>query len=280
MKLLRVGQKGKEKPAALDKDGKIRDISSHIKDLNPDHLNFETIAKLQVADLSSLPELSLNERIGSCITKPGKFVAIGLNFSDHAKESGQPVPSEPIVFMKATSCISGPNDNIEIVPNSKKLDWEVELGIIIGKEAKHIEQNQSQDHILGYCLVNDVSEREWQIEKMGQWVKGKSHDTYGPIGPYLVTKDDIKDVNNLNMSLDLNGKRMQTGNTNTMIFNVDIIVSYVSKFMSLQPGDIITTGTPPGVGMGMKPQLFLKSGDEMKLSIDNLGEQNSKVVSL
>ena len=280
MKLLRVGQKGKEKPAALDKDGKIRDISSHAKDLNPDYLNFETINKLQSTDLSSLPELSSSERIGSCIAKPGKFIGIGLNFSDHAKESGQPVPSEPIVFMKATSCISGPNDNIEIVPNSKKLDWEVELGIIIGKEAKHIKQNQSQDHILGYCLVNDVSEREWQIEKMGQWVKGKSHDTYGPIGPYLVTKDDIKDVNNLNMSLDLNGKRMQTGNTSTMIFNVDVIVSYVSKFMSLQPGDIITTGTPPGVGMGMKPQLFLKSGDEMKLSIDNLGEQNSKVVSL
>ncbi len=280
MKFLRVGQKGKEKPAALDKDGKIRDISSHVKDLNPDHLNFETITKLQSVDLSSLPELSSSERIGSCITKPGKFVAIGLNFSDHAAESGLPVPSEPIMFMKATSCISGPNDNIEMVPNSKKLDWEVELGIIIGKEAKHIEQNQSQDHILGYCLVNDVSEREWQIEKMGQWVKGKSHDTYGPIGPYLVTKDDIKDVNNLNLSLDLNGKRMQTGNTNTMIFNVDVIVSYVSKFMSLQPGDIITTGTPPGVGMGMKPQLFLKSGDEMKLSIDNLGEQNSKVVSL
>ena len=280
MKLLRVGQKGKEKPAALDKDGKIRDISSHIKDLNPDYLNFETISKLQNADLSSLPELSSSERIGSCITKPGKFVAIGLNFSDHAAESGLPVPSEPIMFMKATSCISGPNDNIEMVPNSKKLDWEVELGIIIGKEAKHIEQNQSQDHILGYCLVNDVSEREWQIEKMGQWVKGKSHDTYGPIGPYLVTKDDIKDVNNLNMSLDLNGKRMQTGNTSTMIFNVNVIVSYVSKFMTLQPGDIITTGTPPGVGMGMKPQQFLKSGDEMKLAIDNLGEQNSKVVSL
>ena len=280
MKLLRVGQQGKEKPAVLDKDGKIRDISSHIKDLNPDHLNFETISKLQSAELSSLSELSTNERIGSCITKPGKFVAIGLNFSDHAAESGLPVPSEPIMFMKATSCISGPNDNIEIVPNSKKLDWEVELGIIIGKEAKHIEQNQSQDHILGYCLVNDVSEREWQIEKMGQWVKGKSHDTYGPIGPYLVTKDDIKDVNNLNMSLDLNGKRMQTGNTSTMIFNVDVIVSYVSKFMSLQAGDIITTGTPPGVGMGRKPQLFLKIGDEIKLSIDNLGEQKSKVVSL
>ena len=280
MKLLRVGQKGKEKPAALDTDGKIRDISSHVKDLNPDYLNFETISKLQSADLSSLPELSSSERIGSCITKPGKFVAIGLNFSDHAAESGLPVPSEPIMFMKATSCISGPNDNIEMVPNSKKLDWEVELGIIIGKEAKHIEQNQSQDHILGYCLVNDVSEREWQIEKMGQWVKGKSHDTYGPIGPYLVTKNDIKDVNNLNMSLDLNGKRMQTGNTSTMIFNVNVIVSYVSKFMTLQPGDIITTGTPPGVGMGMKPQQFLKSGDEMKLAIDNLGEQNSKVVSL
>ena len=280
MKLLRVGHKGKEKPALLDKEGKIRDISSHIIDLNPDYLNFETISKLQNIDLSSLPELSSSERIGSCISKPGKFVAIGLNFSDHAKESGQPVPPEPIMFMKATSCICGPNDNIEIVSNSKKLDWEVELGIIIGKEAKHIEQNQSQNHILGYCLVNDVSEREWQIEKMGQWVKGKSHDTYGPIGPYLVTKDEIKDVNNLNMSLDLNGKRMQTGTTSRMIFNLDFIVSYVSKFMSLQPGDIITTGTPPGVGMGRKPQLFLKSGDEMRLSIDNLGEQISKVAAL
>ena len=280
MKLCRIGKIGKEKPAILDNDGKIRDISSHVKDLNPDHLNFSTISKLQNADLSSLPELSSSERIGSCITNPGKFVAIGLNFSDHAAESGLPVPTEPIMFMKATSCINGPNDNIEMVPNSKKLDWEVELGIIIGKEAKHIEKNQSQDHILGYCLVNDVSEREWQIEKMGQWVKGKSHDTYGPIGPYLVTKDDVGDVNNLNMSLDLNGKRMQTGNTSTMIFNVDVIVSYVSKFMSLQPGDIITTGTPPGVGMGMKPQVFLKAGDEMKLSIDNLGEQNSEVVKL
>ena len=280
MKLLRVGQKGSEKPAVLDKDGKIRDISSHVKDLNPDHLNFETISKLQSADLSSLPELSASDRIGSCITKPGKFVAIGLNYSDHAAETGADVPSEPIVFMKATSCIVGPNDDVEIVSGSKKLDWEVELGIVVGKETKHISQEQAQDHILGYCLVNDISEREWQIEKMGQWVKGKSHDTYGPIGPYLVTKDDIKNVNNLNMSLDLNGKRMQTGNTSTMIFNVDFIVSYVSKFMSLQPGDIITTGTPPGVGMGMKPQLFLKSGDELKLSIDNLGEQNSKIISI
>ena len=280
MKLLRVGDKGKEKPAIMDKDGKIRDISSYVKDLNPDFLNFETFAKLQSADLSNLPELSSNERIGSCITSPGKFIAIGLNYSDHAAEVGADIPKEPIVFMKATSCIVGPNDDVEIVSGSKKLDWEVELGIVIGKEAKHITENQSQEHILGYCLVNDVSEREWQLEKMGQWVKGKSHDTYGPVGPHLVTKDEISDINNLKMSLDVNGNRMQTGNTDTMIFNVDEIVSYLSKFMSLQPGDIITTGTPPGVGMGMKPQQFLKAGDTMKLSIENLGEQNSKVVAL
>ena len=280
MKLLRVGTKGNEKPAVLDKDGKIRDISSHIRDLNPENVNFETITKLQSADLSSLPELSSSERVGSCVTKPGKFVAIGLNYSDHAAETGAEVPSEPIMFMKATSCITGPNDDVEIVSGSKKLDWEVELGIVIGKETKHISEDKAQDHILGYCLVNDVSEREWQIEKMGQWVKGKSHDTYGPIGPYLVTKDEISDINNLKMSLDVNGNRMQTGNTSTMIFNVNVIVSYVSKFMSLQPGDIITTGTPPGVGMGMKPQQFLKAGDMMKLSIENLGEQNSKVVAI
>ena len=280
MKLLRVGDKGKEKPGIMDKDGKIRDISSQIKDLNPDFLNFETFAKLQSADLSNLPELSSNERIGSCITSPGKFIAIGLNYSDHAAEVGADIPKEPIVFMKATSCIVGPNDDVEIVSGSKKLDWEVELGIVIGKEAKHITENQSQEHILGYCLVNDVSEREWQLEKMGQWIKGKSHDTYGPVGPHLVTKDEISDINNLKMSLDVNGNRMQTGNTDTMIFNVDVIVSYLSKFMSLQPGDIITTGTPPGVGMGMKPQQFLKAGDTMKLSIENLGEQNSKVVAL
>ena len=280
MKLLRVGQKGKEKPAVLDKNGKIRDISSHIKDLNPEHLNFETLSKLNSLDLSSLPEMSTSERIGSCITKPGKFIAIGLNFSDHAAETGAKPPTEPIIFMKATSSINGPNDNVELVSGSQKLDWEVELGVVIGKETKHIDQSQSQNHILGYCLVNDISEREWQIEKMGQWVKGKSHDTYGPIGPYLVTKDEIADINNLKMNLDVNGKRMQTGNTSTMIFNVDVIVSYLSKYMSLQAGDIITTGTPPGVGMGMKPQQFLKAGDTMKLSIENLGEQNSKVVAL
>jgi len=280
MKLLRVGEKGKEKPAILDGDGKIRDISSHVSDLNPHNLNFETISKIQTVDTSSLPEISSDQRIGSCITSPGKFVAIGLNYSDHAAEVGADIPKEPIMFMKATSSMCGPNDDVEIVSGSKKLDWEVELGIVIGKEAKHISEDQSQDHILGYCLVNDVSEREWQIEKMGQWVKGKSHDTYGPTGPYLVTKDEIKDINNLKMMLDVNGERMQTGNTSTMIFNVDIIVSYVSKFMSLQPGDIITTGTPPGVGMGRKPQVFLKAGDQMKLSIENLGEQNSKVVAV
>ena len=278
MKLLRVGELNKEKPAALDKNGKIRDLSDHINDLNPSSINFETLSKLQKLDLETLKELSNSERIGSCLSNPGKFVAIGLNYSDHAAETGQAVPSEPIVFMKATSSINGPNDDIEISKDSKKLDWEVELGIIIGKNTKNISQDQSQSHIFGYCLVNDVSEREWQIEKMGQWVKGKSHDTYGPIGPYIVTKDEVKDINNLNLSLDLNGKRMQTGNTNTMIFNVDYIVSYLSKYMSLQPGDIITTGTPPGVGMGMKPQLFLKAGDKMKLSIDLLGEQNSQVV--
>jgi len=279
MKLLRIGSLGKEKPVVLDKDGKYKDLSSHIKDLNPNSLNFETFSKIQGLDYSSLPEISKTERIGSCISRPGKFIAIGLNFSDHAAETGAKPPSEPIMFMKATSSICGPNDNIEIVSGSKKLDWEVELGVVIGKNAKHISEDQSQDHILGYCLVNDVSEREWQIEKMGQWVKGKSHDTYGPIGPYLVTKDEIKDINNLNMSLDVNGERMQTGNTSTMIFNVDIIVSYVSKFMSLQAGDIITTGTPPGVGMGKKPQVFLKEGDKIRLSIDGLGEQNSKVAT-
>jgi 2-keto-4-pentenoate hydratase/2-oxohepta-3-ene-1,7-dioic acid hydratase in catechol pathway len=280
MKLLRIGNLGNEKPAVLDKDGKYRDLTSHIEDLNPNSLNFETFSQIQGLDLSSLPEIPKSERIGSCISRPGKFIAIGLNFSDHAAETGAKPPTEPIMFMKATSSICGPNDNIEIVSGSKKLDWEVELGVVIGKDAKHISENESQNHILGYCLVNDVSEREWQIEKMGQWVKGKSHDTFGPIGPYLVTKDEIKDINNLNMSLDLNGKRMQTGNTNTMIFNVDVIVSYVSQFMSLQAGDIITTGTPPGVGMGMKPQQFLKEGDKLKLTIDNLGEQSSKIVAI
>ncbi len=280
MKLLRVGQKGNEKPAILDRDNKIKDLSSILTDFDPENLNFSTIDKIKKLDLNSLPEISSSERIGACIKKPGKFMAIGLNYSDHAEETGNPIPSEPIVFAKATSCINGPNDSIEIQKNSKKLDWEVELGIVIGKECKDINEKDSQNHILGYCLVNDISEREWQIEKMGQWVKGKSHDTYGPIGPYIVTTDEILNVNNLNLFLDVNGKRMQTGNTNKMIFNVYYVVSYLSKYMSLQPGDIITTGTPPGVGMGMKPQVFLKAGDSIKLSIDNLGEQNSKVIEI
>ncbi len=278
MKLLRYGNKDKEKPAALDKNGKIRDLSSYVTDFDTKNLNFETLTKLQKINLESLPEIQEGTRIGSCINKPGKFVAIGLNYSDHAAETGAKIPSEPIIFMKATSCINGPNDDIELALNSKKLDWEVELGIVIGKETKNISEKDSANHIFGYCLVNDLSEREWQIEKMGQWVKGKSHDTYGPIGPYLVTTDEIANINNLNLSLDVNGKRMQTGNTNKMIFNVNFIVSYLSNYMSLQSGDIITTGTPSGVGMGMKPQVFLKAGDELKLSIDNLGEQNSKVI--
>ena len=279
MKLLRVGTKGNERPAILDKNGKIRDLSSQIQDMSSEALNFETISKINKIDLKKLPVFLKTERIGSCVNKPGKFVAIGLNYSDHAAETGAKVPSEPIVFMKATSSINGPNDDIEISSNSKKMDWEVELGIVIGRDTKNISEKDAPNHILGYCLINDISEREWQIEKMGQWVKGKSHDTFGPIGPYLVTKDEISDINNLNMSLDVNGKRMQTGNTGTMIFNVFFIVSYLSKYMSLQPGDVITTGTPPGVGMGMKPPVFLKPGDKIKLSIDNLGQQNSKIIT-
>jgi len=279
MKLLRYGEKGKEKPAILDKKNKIRDISFHIKDLNHEYLNFETLSKLNNLDLTKLPEINNSVRIGACINKPGKFVGIGLNYSDHATETGAKTPSEPIVFMKATSSINGPNDDIIMLKNSKKLDWEVELAFVIGKETKNISEKEAPNHILGYCIVNDISEREWQIEKMGQWVKGKSGDTFGPTGPYLVTKDEISDINNLNLSLDVNEKKMQAGNTKNMIFNTSFLLSYLSKFMSLQPGDIITTGTPAGVGMGMKPPVFLKPGDKIKLSIDNLGEQNSKVIT-
>ena len=278
MKLLRCGSLNKEKPAVLDKNGKIRDISSHINDLNPKNISFTNLEKLKKINLESLPEIPSSERIGSCIANPGKFVGIGLNYSDHAAETGAKIPTEPIVFMKATSCIVGPNDDVVIPKNSKKTDWEVEIAFVVGKETKYIKEEDAQDHIFGYCLVNDVSEREFQIEKLGQWVKGKSADTFGPIGPYLVTKDEIPDVQNLNLSLEVNGKRMQTGNTNNMIFNINYILSYLSNFMSLQAGDIVTTGTPPGVGMGMKPQVFLKSGDVMKLTVDHLGEQKQTVV--
>jgi 2-keto-4-pentenoate hydratase/2-oxohepta-3-ene-1,7-dioic acid hydratase in catechol pathway len=279
MKLLRVGDIGKEKPAILDKNNKIRDLSSHIKDFDSNNLKIETLSKFKNLNLEELPEMNSNERIGSCIKNPGKFIAIGLNYSDHAKETGAKTPSEPIIFTKATSSITGPNDNILMPKGSKKLDWEVELAFVVGKNTKNISEEEASNHILGYCIVNDISEREWQIEKMGQWTKGKSGDTFGPIGPYLVTKDEILDINNLNLTLDVNNKRMQTGNTKNMIFNTNFILSYLSKFMSLQPGDLVTTGTPAGVGMGMNPQVFLKIGDKIKLTIDGLGEQNSKIIS-
>ena len=277
MKLLRYGNKGNEKPAVLDKNGKIRDLSSLVPDFNSENLNFDTLKKIREINLESMTEISNSTRIGSCISRPGKFIGIGLNFSDHAAEIGAKIPKEPIVFLKAVSCISGPNDDVIIPNNSSKCDWEVEIAFVIGKEAKNISESESEDHILGYCLVNDISEREWQLEGTGQWVKGKSSDTFGPIGPYLVTKDEIKDVQNLNMKLDINKKNMQKGNTNKMIFNINFLLSYLSTFMSLQPGDIITTGTPPGIGNGQKPPIFLKSGDEIKLSIDILGEQRQKV---
>ena len=279
MKLLRVGDKGKEVPAIADNENNYRDLSSLVDDLKPSTLNFEILKKIKDSDISKLPIISKDQRIGSCVNKPGKFIAIGLNYLDHAKETGAKTPTEPIVFMKATSSICGPNDETEIPKGSNKLDWEVELAFVVGKYTKNISEKDAPDHILGYCIVNDVSEREWQIEKLGQWVKGKSGDTFGPTGPYLVTKEAINDINNLNLTTEVNGKKMQSGNTKNMIFNTNFILSYLSKFMSLQPGDLVTTGTPAGVGMGMSPQVFLKAGDNIKIAIDNLGTQTSKIVS-
>ena len=280
MKLLRVGNLNEEKPSIIDNDGTIRDLSSIIEDLNPTTINNNTIELIKQNDLKKLPEISKNSRIGACVSNPQKFIGIGLNYSDHAEETGMKPPPEPIIFIKANSCIIGPNDNIVIPKNSKKTDWEVELGIVIGKKAQYISEDKSFDHIFGYCVVNDVSEREFQIERAGQWDKGKGCDTFGPIGPYLVTKDEINNVQELNLELKLNGKIMQKGNTNKMIFGVKHIISYLSHFMTLNPGDIITTGTPPGVGMAMNPQIFLKSGDEMRLKIDNLGSQRQNVISM
>ncbi len=277
MKLLRVGPFGKEKPAVLDKKGKIRDLSQQVTDFNPATLNFETLEKIKKINLESLPEVPSSVRIGSCIAKPGKFLAIGLNYSDHAAETNAEIPKEPIVFNKAANCMVGPNDNIILPKLSKKLDWEVEIAFVVGKNTKYVSEKDAPHYILGYCMVNDVSEREWQIERGGLWDKGKSGDTFGPTGPYLVTKDEFEDVQNLSMSLDIDGKRMQTGNTNKMIFNMNFILSYLSNFMSLQPGDIVTTGTPPGVGMGMNPKQFLKVGNKLNLKIENLGEQNSTI---
>ena len=278
MKLLRHGDFGQEKPGIIDQDGKIRDLSKHISDINGNTISSDGLKKISAIDLSSLPTVPDNTRLGACVGSVGKFLCIGLNYSDHAAESGLPVPSEPILFSKATSAIVGPNDNVEIPRNSSETDWEVELGIIIGKKAKYIDENSAQDYIAGYCVINDVSERAFQIKREGQWTKGKSCDTFGPTGPYLVTKDEVSDVQNLTMFLDVNGKRMQDGSTNTMIFSVNHIVYYLSQFMSLHPGDIIATGTPPGVGMGMKPSLYLKSGDVMKLGIEGLGEQSQTCI--
>ena len=278
MKLLRVGEKGREIPAVLDSNNKIRSLENHIEDFDSKNLNFETINKIKKINLASLQEINEPKRIGPCIKNPGKFIAIGLNYSDHAEESGMAIPKEPIIFQKASSSIIGPNDHVILPAGSKKLDWEIELAFVIGKETKNITEAQAPDHILGYCIANDISEREWQLEMGGNWTKGKSGDTFGPIGPYLVTKDEIPNINNLSLNLKLNGKVMQKGNTDKMIFNVFFILSYLSKFMSLQAGDIVTTGTPPGVGMGMKPQVFLKKGDVMNLAIDCLGEQKQEVI--
>ena len=278
MKLLRHGDFGKEKPGIIDQEGKIRDLSDHITDINGDTINASSLKKIAAIDLSNLPTVSNTTRLGACIGNVGKFLCIGLNYSDHAAESGLPVPSEPILFSKATSAIVGPNDNVEIPRNSSETDWEVELGIIIGKKAKYINEDDAEDYIAGYCVVNDVSERAFQIKREGQWTKGKSCDTFGPTGPYLVTKDEIPDVQNLKMYLDVNGKRMQDGSTNTMIFSAKHIVYYLSQFMSLNPGDVIATGTPPGVGLGMKPPVFLNAGDTMKLGIEGLGEQNQTCI--
>ena len=278
MKLLRFGEMGQEKPGILDSNGNIRDLSGHISDINGDTISEDGLNKISSIDQMSLPIVPEGTRLGACVGSIGKFLCIGLNYSDHAAESGMPVPKEPILFSKATSAVVGPNDDVEIPRNSVETDWEVELGIIIGKKAKYITEENVEEYIAGYCVVNDVSEREFQLKKEGQWTKGKSCDTFGPTGPYLVTKDEIPDVQNLNMFLDVNGKRMQNGSTKTMIFSANYIVYYLSQFMSLNPGDVIATGTPPGVGGGMKPPVFLKAGDKMKLGIDGLGEQNQTCV--
>ena len=277
MKLLRVGDANNEKPAVLDKDNNIRDLSSIIDDFTPQTLNFEIFHKIEKTNISNLPILDNKKRIGSCISNPSKFIGIGLNFKDHAKEQNLPIPKEPIIFSKFTSCLSGPNDDIIIPKNSSHTDWEVELGFVIGKRATYVSKNNALDHVLGFFLVNDVSERNFQKNKGLTWDKGKGFDTFGPIGPYIVTKDELPNFQNLNMFLDVNGKRMQTGNTKEMIFDIKSLISYMSSCMSLLPGDICCTGTPPGVGENKKPPIFLKNGDKIKLGIESLGEQNHNV---
>ncbi|KQW98346.1 fumarylacetoacetate hydrolase family protein [Acinetobacter sp. SwsAc3] len=277
MKLLRYGVKGQEKPGVLDPQGQIRDLSSVIQDINGQVLTTE-LDKIRNLDLSSLPLVAEGVRLGACVGNIGKFICIGLNYSDHAAETGAEVPAEPVVFNKWTSAVVGPNDNVEIPKNSFKTDWEVELGVVIGKDGRYISKEQAMDYVAGYCVINDVSERTFQLEGTGTWDKGKGCDTFGPTGPWLVTKDEIENPHNLKIWLEVDGHRYQDGNTNTMIFDVPTIVSYLSQFMSLQAGDVISTGTPPGVGLGQKPPVYLKAGQVMRLGIEGLGEQQQKVV--
>jgi 2-keto-4-pentenoate hydratase/2-oxohepta-3-ene-1,7-dioic acid hydratase in catechol pathway len=279
MKLLRYGLPGREKPGLLADDGQIRDLSGVIPDLAGESLLPESIQKLRRTDVPRLPVVPGKSRLGPCVGSVGKFVCIGLNYSDHAKEAGMPIPAEPVIFMKATSAICGPDDDVVIPRGSTKMDWEVELGVVIGKPGKYIAEADALSHVAGYCLVNDVSERAFQIDGTGQWVKGKSADTFGPIGPWLVTPDEVPDPQDLDMWLEVDDHRYQNGSTKTMIFGVASLISYVSRFMSLQTGDIISTGTPPGVGLGRKPPVYLRAGNRMKLSIRGLGQQNQKVVT-
>ena len=279
MKLVRYGNPGKEKPGLIDAEGKLRDLSGVIKDIGPDQLGDAALAKLRRLKTATLPLVKGSPRFGSPVNGVGKFIAIGLNYADHAAESGLPIPKEPVVFMKATSCIQGPDDPVMLPKGSVKSDWEVELGVVIGTRARYVSQKDALSFVAGYCTINDVSEREFQIERGGTWDKGKGCDTFGPLGPWLVTRDDVPNPQKLGMWLDLNGKRVQKGSTKTMIFSVAKIVSYVSQFMTLLPGDVITTGTPPGVGMGMKPPLYLSKGDVMNVGIEGLGEQRQVVVS-
>jgi 2-keto-4-pentenoate hydratase/2-oxohepta-3-ene-1,7-dioic acid hydratase in catechol pathway len=279
MKLLRCGPPGQEKPGIMTADGEIRDLSGVIPDVASEALLPESIETLRKTDLSLLPTVPKQTRIGPCVGSVGKFVCIGLNYSDHAKEAGMALPIEPVIFMKATSSICGPDDNVVIPRGSTKLDWEVELGVVIGKPGKYIEEANALSHVAGYCVINDVSERAFQIDGTGQWVKGKSADTFGPIGPWLVTPDEVPDPQDLEMWLEVDGHRYQNGSTRTMVFGVAYLISYVSRFMSLRTGDIISTGTPPGVGLGLKPPVYLRAGNRMRLSIRGLGQQNQEVVA-
>lgn len=277
MKLLRYGNVGAEKPGLLDDSGQLRDLSGHVTDISGECLGDQQLAALSKLDINQLPVVPGNPRLGACVANVGKFICIGLNYSDHAAETGAEVPSEPIIFMKATSAIVGPDDDIRIPRGSQKTDWEVELGVVIGRKAKYVSQEQALDYVAGYCTINDVSERAFQTERAGQWTKGKSCDTFGPTGPWLVTRDEIDDPQNLDMWLTVNGKSMQNGSSKTMVYDVAHLVSYLSQFMTLHPGDIISTGTPPGVGMGMKPPVYLKPGDVIELGIQGLGKQRQTV---